>query len=316
MATRDYYEILGVKKGASEAELKKAYRKLAMKYHPDRNKGEKKAEEKFKELNEAYAVLSDAEKRKQYDMFGADGFRQRFSQEDIFRGTNFSSIFSEMGLGNDLFEQIFGGAGGRRRSGGFSTGSSAGSNPFSGFGGQGASYQPTTGQDAETTITIPFEVAYRGGKQRVTLQANGGGRQDVEVSIPAGIESGKKLRLTGKGRPSPTGGTPGDLYIIVNVAPHPVFERTGADMEYTAWIGLTEALLGTTVQVPTMEEDKQLKIPAGVSPGKKLRIKGHGFPVMGGKEKGDLYVKIAVEFPDSLTDQQRQLIKQLRETGL
>ena len=309
---RDYYEVLGVKKNASEAELKKAYRKLAMKHHPDRNKGDKAAEEKFKEINEAYAVLSDSEKRKQYDLFGADGFHKRYSQEDIFRGADFSSIFSEMGLGGDLFEQLFGSRGGQRRSSGFSTGQ----NPFGGFSGAEQAYQPMQGQDVETSITIPFDLAFRGGKQRVSLQQRGGSRQSVEVTIPAGIESGKKLRLAGKGWPSPAGGAPGDLYIILNVAPHPYFERKGADLEYTVKIGLSDALLGTTITIPTMEKEKQLKISAGTSSGTKLRIKGYGFPRMGGSGKGDLYVKIEVQFPPSLTKKQRELIEQLRETGL
>lgn len=320
---RDYYEVLGVKKNASEAELKKAYRKLAMKYHPDRNKDDKTAEEKFKELNEAYAVLSDLEKRKQYDMFGADGFRQRFTQEDIFRGTDFSSIFSEMGFGGDIFDNLFGGARGQRRSSGFSNGYSrgyssgfSGQNPFGGFGGAQQAYQPVKGQDFETTITIPFEMAYRGGKQRVSLR-NGSSQKSLDVTIPAGIESGKKLRLLGKGGPAPSGGTPGNLYIVVNVAPHPYFERKGADLEYIAKIGLSDALLGTTIPVPTMDnEEKQLKVPAGTSPGAKMRIKGYGFPHIKGKGKGDLYVKIEVHFPSSLTRQQRELIEQLRETGL
>jgi curved DNA-binding protein len=293
---RDYYDVLGVKKNASEAEIKKAYRKLAMKHHPDRNKGDKVAEEKFKDINEAYAVLSDPEKRKQYDMFGSEGFHRRFSQEDIFRGTDFSSIFSEMGFGGDIFEQFFGSRGtgrGQRRSGGFSTGFSTGQDPFGGFGGAGQAYQPMKGQDMETMITIPFETAYHGGKQRISLQ-QGRGRQDVEVTIPAGIESGKKLRLAGKGGPSPSGGSPGDLYIVVDVTPHPYFERKGADIEYTAKIGLSDALLGMTITVPTMEETKQLKVPPGISSGTKMRIKGYGFPRMGGKGKGDLYVKIAI----------------------
>ncbi|PIE33255.1 integrase [candidate division KSB3 bacterium] len=312
---RDYYEVLGVKKNASEAELKKAYRKLAMKHHPDRNKDDKAAEEKFKEINEAYAVLNDPEKRKQYDMFGADGFHQRFSQEDIFRGTDFSSIFSEMGFGGggDLFTHLFGGGGGRQRSGGFP----GGQNPFGGFGGAGRGYQqPMKGQDIETSITIPFQLAYSGGKQRLSFQHPGGGRQNVDLKIPAGMESGKKLRLSGKGNPAPGGGMAGDLYVVVNIAPHPEFERNGADLEVQHTIGLTEALLGTTLKITTMEDQKQLKVPAGVSPGTKMRIKNHGFPRMGGKGKGDLYVKINIKFPSTLTDRQRQLIEELKETGL
>lgn len=311
---KDYYELLGVKKGASEADIKKAYRKQAMKYHPDRNKGNKAAEDKFKEINEAYAVLSDPEKRKQYDMFGADGFRQRFSQEDIFRGTDFSSIFSEMGFSGNIFDQLFGGArGGQRWSG---SGFPGGQNPFGGFGGAGQNYQSMKGQDVETTITIPFDLAYHGGKQRLTLQRNDGGRISVDVTIPAGIESGKKLRLTGKGGPSPGGGTSGDLYVIVNVAQHPIFMRNGEHLEVNATIGLTEALLGTTITVPTMEEEKQLKVPVGMSPGQKMRIKGYGFPRMSGKGKGDLYVKIDVQFPKSLSEEQQGLVKQLKQTGL
>ncbi len=309
---KDYYEVLGVKKNASEAELKKAYRKLAMKHHPDRNKDDKAAEEKFKELNEAYAVLNDPEKRKQYDMFGADGFHQRFSQEDIFRGTDFSSIFSEMGFGGDLFEHLFSGRGGQRRASGFP----GGQNPFGGFGGAGRGYQAMKGQNLETTITIPFQMAYQGGKQRLSVQQPGGVRQEIDLKIPAGIESGKKLRLPGKGNPAPGGGTPGDLHIVVNVAPHPEFERHGADLEVERTIGLTEALLGTTLKITTMDDQRQLKIPAGVLPGTKMRIKNHGFPRMGGKGKGDLYVKINIKFPSSLTDQQRRLIEELKDTGL
>jgi curved DNA-binding protein len=312
---KDYYDVLGVKKGASEAEIKKAYRKSAMKYHPDRNKDDKAAEEKFKDVNEAYAVLSDPEKRKQYDQFGAEGFHQRFSQEDIFRGADFSSIFSEMGIDSDIFEQIFGSAGGGRRTS--SRGFPGGANPFGGFGGAGGqTYQTPQGQDVEASVTIPFSVAYHGGKQRLSLQQPGGGRQNLEVKIPAGIESGKRLRLAGKGSAAPGGGKPGDLLLTVNVASHPQFTRRGANLEVTQTIGLTDALLGTTVTVPTMEDQKQLKIPAGMSPGQKLRVKGYGFPRLGSDDKGDLYVTIAVQFPASLTSRQRELVEQLKETGL
>ena len=308
---KDYYDVLGVKKGASDADIKTAYRKLAMKYHPDRNEGDKTAEDTFKEINEAYAVLSDAEKRQQYDMFGADGFRQRFSQDDIFRGTDFSTIFSEMGFGGDIFDQLFSGArGGQRRSGRFG----GGQNPFGG--GAGPGYQAMKGQDLESSVTVPFDLAFRGGKQRLALQRQDGGRISVDVTVPAGIESGKKLRLTGKGGPGPGGGMPGDLYVVVNVAPHPTFTRNGENLEVNARIDLTEALLGTTVTVPTMDEEKQLKVPAGISPGKKMRVKGYGFPRMGETGTGDLYVKIDVTFPKSLSDEQRRLVEQLREAGL
>lgn len=316
---KDYYELLGVKKGASDAEIKKAYRKMAMKYHPDRNKGDKTAENTFKEINEAYAVLSDPEKRKQYDMFGADGFHQRYSQDDIFREADFSSIFSEMGFGGDIFERLFGGAGGgggQRWSGG---GFSGTQNPFGGFGGAGGpaggGFQSMKGQDLETSVTVPFDMAYRGGKQRLSLQRSDGGRISVDVTIPAGIESGKKLRLTGKGAPGP-GGAAGDLYVVVNVADHPTFTRNGENLEVNAPVSLTDALLGTTITVPTMEEQKQLKVPGGMSPGRKMRIKGYGFPRMGKQGKGDLYVKIDVTLPKHLSDEQRALVEQLRETGL
>jgi len=308
---KDYYEILGVKKTATEAELKKAYRKMAMKYHPDRNKGDKTAEEKFKDLNEAYAVLSDPEKRKQYDQFGVDGFRQRYTQEDIFRGTDFSSIFSEFGLGNEMFEQLFGGKSGKQRGTSYTWNSQ---NPF---GGAGQARRPQTGQDVETHVTIPFDLAYRGGKQRITLQTETGGRQEIEVTIPAGIESGKKLRLSGKGAASPLGGAAGDLYIIVDVAPHPVFRRSGDNLEVDATIGLTDALLGVTINVPTMSgETKQLKVPAGMSPGAKMRIKGYGFPRLKHKTNGDLFVVITVVFPKHVTEAQKSLIEQLRQTGI
>ena len=207
---RDYYEILGVERTASEDEIKKAFRKLALKYHPDRNKSDPQAEEKFKEVNEAYAALSDPEKRQQYDRFGHQAFSQQFSQEDLFRGTDFESIFSDLGMGvnGDLFSRLFGrgGQGGGR--GGFRTFrfESGGPQGFGGFPGgfgpdPGMGSQPFGGLDADAELEIPLEIAINGGD----LDVNIGGR-NVNVKVPKGIEDGKKLRLKGLGHSQGPGG--------------------------------------------------------------------------------------------------------------
>lgn len=301
----DYYQILGVSKNASTEEIKKSYRKLAMKYHPDHTKGDKAAEEKFKKISEAYAVLSDKDKRKEYDTFGAEGFGQRFSQEDIFRGFDFGDIFKEFGFGGSGF---FGGRrGGARQT--YSTGS-----PF-GFGGEQQQAQ-IKGSDLTYELPLTLYEVVSGAKKQVTLQHQGRSER-IEVKIPKGMVSGKKLRLTGKGNPSPFGGPPGDLYIQARVVDDPNYEVKGYDLYLKRDVKLSEALLGTTLSVPTLEDKTlNLKIPPGTRPGTKLRMTGHGLPVMKEKKKGDLYVKVNIKMPKKLSREQKKIIQELADSGL
>ena len=313
---KDYYEILGVSKTASTDEIKKAYRKLALKYHPDRNKEKPEAERKFKEISEAYAVLSDPEKRKEYDRFGSEGFHQKFSEEDIFRNfdfSKFSDIFDGLNIRFGPFEDLLHG---RRRG----RGRRSGYEPFSGFefpgGGQPHASPPDAGKNLEATMQISFSEAFHGATRQFSFTDPSGEHHTLNVKIPAGIASGKKLRLAGKGMALRPGGKRGDLFITVQVSPHPDFLRKGDDIETTAKIGLTDALLGTILTVPTMHGPRKVKVPAGIRPGARLRIRNEGFPSMNGKGRGDFYVRIEVEMPESLTERQRELVEELRETGL
>lgn len=313
MAGKDYYEILGVGKDASDEVLKKAYRKLAMKYHPDQNKGNKQAEERFKEVNEAYAVLSDKEKRRQYDMFGAEGFQQRFSQEDIFRNFDFGSVFREFGFGSeDVFGRIFGGMGGGRR------------RPFGGHGGGFHSgdpfgrtaQQPQKGADLVMDLQVSLNEAVFGATKTASFNRNGKVER-VSVKIPPGISSGKKLRISGKGQEGAWGGPSGDLLIKVLVAPHPQFDRKGDDLLISREINLTEAVLGTNIEVPTLDgKTLSLKVPPGTQSHTQMRLKGHGAPRFNKTGRGDLYAKIVVRLPKSLTPEQEELFKQLAEQNL
>jgi curved DNA-binding protein len=285
--TEDYYKILGVNKKASGAEIKSAYRKLAKKYHPDRNRGDKNAEEMFKKISEAYAVLSDPEKKKKYDMFGSEKFHQRFSQEDIFRGADFSSIFREFGFD---FGDIFGG--------GFGA-------PF------GA--RPPVNLDATSRIEISLEESVRGGERRISFKTPAG-VETLNVKIPAGIPDGGKLRLAGKGNAQ--GGRRGDLYIEVKIAPHPRIRRDGNDLFIRQDIPVSSALLGGVVEVETFEGPRRVKIPSGSGPGRKIRIKGEGVRPLKGGKKGDLYIETGLRIPSTLSDKQKELLKKLRDTGL
>jgi curved DNA-binding protein len=216
----DYYKILGVNKNASAEEIKKAYRKLAMKYHPDHTKGNKSAEEKFKKISEAYAVLSDAEKRKQYDMYGSEGFSQRFSQEDIFRGFDFSDILREFGFGGS---GVFSGRGGSKRFS-FGSGTSFGGSPFGGVSGQQAQLK---GSNLVYELPLTLHEVMTGTSKTVSFDHKGR-TEKVTVKIPKGMITGKKLRLSGKGEPSPYGGPPGDLYVQAKVIDDPMYTRARA----------------------------------------------------------------------------------------
>ncbi len=320
--SEDYYQILGLSKQASADEIKKAYRKLAVKWHPDKNPNNKAAsEEKFKKISEAYAVLSDPEKRQQYDQFGsADQYRQQYSQEDIFRGVDLDEILRSFGFGGMR-------GGGRsttfrtsgRRGG---TGSRDYEDPFAGlFGGMGRGgqqYDPMQekGQDVEYNLSISLEESVLGADKKLSLQIENR-IEEINVKIPAGISTGKKLRLPGKGLTGYNGGPNGDLYLNINVLPHPIFSRDGNDLYIEKSIKFSQAVLGTIIDIPTLDGTiKRLKISPGTQNNTKIRMKGFGVPGLKGALKGDQYVKINVDVPSKLSDRQQKLIKQLAEDGI
>lgn len=319
---KDYYIILGVDKKASADEIKKAYRQLALKYHPDRNKGDKEAEERFKEINEAYAVLSNEEKRRQYDMFGAEGFRQRYSQEDIFQGFDIGDILKDFGFGtSDIFSVLFGGGGGRGRgvryttfTGPFGQQAPGGGGPYyADYGARGA--QPSQGRDMVSDLTITLEEAAKGTEKLISLR-RGGKAEKISVKIPPGIDTGKKLRVAGKGEQGAGGGPAGNLFVRVNVQKHPLFRREGDDISVDHEITFSEAALGTSIEVPTLNGIKKVKVPGGTSGNTRLRLKGEGIPHLKGKGKGDAYVRIVIKVPKKLTTKQKELVEGLFKEGL
>ncbi len=315
MGGKDYYKILGVSRSASPEEIKRAYRKLALKYHPDRNKANEEAEAKFKEVSEAYAVLSDPNKKKQYDMFGAEGFQNRFSQEDIFRGFDLGSIFREFGFGGsgrgqNIFGNIFGDMGGPGRF--YSRRGCSYGAPFEGFQGQRGALK---GQDLVYDLSLSLEEIAAVTEKIISYQVDGH-NEKVSVKIPEGIEDGKKLRLSGKGEESPYGGPRGDLYIRINILEHPVFSRKNADLHLKRHIKFSETLLGAQIEIPTLDHKwLKLKIPSGTQNNAKFRFRGYGLPRMGGG-RGDIYVEIAVEVPKELNEKQKALARSLAEAGL
>jgi len=294
MHKRDYYETLGVPRTATSDEIRRVYRKLAREYHPDLNKSEG-AVERFAAISEAYEVLGDEEKRKVYDQFGHAGVHASsagqggygpgsgsggWGSSNEFRGTDFGSIF----------EQMFGG----------------------GSGSFGATAKPAARQGGTLThrLSVGFMTALLGGEERVRIAPNSGEAQTISVKIPAGVESGAKLRVQGKGSPGTSGGAAGDLILTIEVGKHPWFRREGLDVLLDVPISLTEAALGTSVTVPLPKGSATLKVPAGSSGGQKLRIKGKGAAGSGGT--GDFYAVIRIDAPDTLSDRARELLEALR----
>lgn len=315
----DYYKTLGVEKSADAEVIKKAYRKLALKYHPDRNPGNREAEEKFKKISEAYAVLSDPEKRKQYENFGSDQFSRRYSQEDIFRNVDLNEILREFGFGGrGGHERGFRGAG---RRGGFTF--QSGGDPFAELFRQGQPHYetPQKGEDLHYNLPITLEESVSGVEKKLSLQRDHD-VHEISVKIPAGISTGKKLRLSGKGYAGIQGGPSGDLYLNITVLPHPIFARDGKDIFIEKSVSFTTAVLGSSIDVPTIDGAiKRLKIPAGTQSGTKIRMKGYGVPGLNGlkgsdSSKGDQFVKISIDVPRKITDKQLQLINKLAEAGI
>jgi len=350
---RDYYEVLGVQKGSTADEIKKAYRKMARKYHPDVNPGDSAAEDKFKEISEAYGVLSDAEKKKQYDSLGHDAFKSSGQGYD-FSGSNFEDIKNHFGGGfdfGDLFGDIFGGGGGRSR----------------------RSRAPRKGEDIHYTIQIPFKDAIfgneyeiavnhtesckscggKGGDKSTCTACNGSGhtmtqqrgmvgmapcqtckgsgeitknvcsvcrgsgysnkQEKIKVKIPKGVDKNSKIRVAGKGNAGTNGGPQGDLYIITNVKDHELYERKGDNLYVNVDVDMFEASLGDKISIPTPYGTINMNIPAGTQPGQKFRIKNKGVPGLGKNTVGDLYVVIKVNIPSIAQESDRESLKEMHK---
>ena len=347
MAKRDYYEILGVERGANDSDLKAAYRKLAMKFHPDRNSGDRDAEHRFKEINEAYEVLKDGDKRATYDRFGHAAFEQGGGPGF---GADFASSFA------DIFDYFFGMGGGRRgRGSGRERGADLQYNMEltleEAFGGKAAQIHIPTSVTCETCTgsgakagTKPRVCASCGGLGKIrhaqgffTLErtcsschgrgqvidipcgtCGGLGRTTREralsVNIPPGVEDGTRIRLSGEGEAGLRGGPAGDLYIFLSIAAHPFFQRDGADLHCRVPISMVAAALGGEVEVPTIDKGKtKVKIPTGTQSGRRFRIASKGMPVLRSRQMGDMYVQVVVETPQNLTKKQQELLMEFEK---
>lgn len=299
---KDFYKVLGVDKGVSAADLKKTYRKLARQYHPDSNPGDAKAEAKFKEISEAYAVLNDPEQREEYDQIRAMGSGARFSAPGSGAGGGFDDVFSRFGQqrggttagGFEDFFSMFDQQGAGFGSGRFGQPSGG----YRGFGG------PQRGADVTARTTLDFVTAAKG--ETITLQ--GEDNVPFKVKIPAGVADGQKIRLRGRGRPSPDGGESGDIVVTVAVRPHPVFSREGLNLRLTVPVTFTEAALGATIEVPTLGGDPvRLRVAPGTPSGRVLRVKGRG--IHSSKGTGDLLAEVQVAVPDHLDDAAREALE-------
>lgn len=301
---KNYYDILGVKRDASDDDIKKAFRRMAKKYHPDANPNDPQAEARFKEVNEANEVLSDPEKRKTYDRFGTAN-PQGFGGAGGAPG-GYSSYTQNVDMGDlsDLIGSIFGGrgrsAGAGQQRGGF--------DPFGSMG--GATARSSKGQDYEQPVTISLKEAYEGTARHVTI-----GERSIRVKIPAGATDGTRVRLSGEGEPGINGGKPGDLYLIVQVEPDAQFTRDGDNLTVEVKTDMFTALLGGEVEIPTLARALRLKIPAGTQSGKKFRLGGKGMPSLKQPDKfGDLYARILITVPENLSPEQIELVQKLQAT--
>lgn len=306
MPGNDYYKILGVNKTDPADQIKRAYRKLAKKYHPDRNPNNEAAEKQFKEVQQAYAVLGDAEKRTQYDNYGEAavghwGVGQQGEQvyqwgnNSSVRAEDLQDLFSAFGGGgqrSSVFDQIFSG---RRRP-------------------RQARPIPQTGADEHRTMTLSFEQAIYGAVVNLQLRSQHNGlTEKLEVKIPPGVEEGQKIRLPGKGHPGANGGPPGDFYLVCAIGPHAYFRREGSSIHLEVPITVTEATLGATIEVPTLDATASVTIPPGTAGGTTLRLKGHGVPGRDGKSKGDQLITVQIMPPKELTKTQRRLFTELKK---
>src|SRR4249919_3355823 len=322
MAKRDYYEILGVQRGASDADLKAAYLKLAMQHHPDRNPGDKDCEHKFKELNEAYDVLKDADKRAAYERFGHAAFEQGMGGGAHGFGADFGSAFS------DIFEGIFGMGGARQRTSGRERGADLRFNMEitleDAYSGKTAQMRLPTSVTCETCSgsgakagTKPKTCQHCSGQviEDPCPSCSGSGRvtreRTLSVNIPPGVEDGTRIRLAGEGEAGVRGGPAGDLYIFLSLAAHPFFQRDGADLHCRVPISMVTAALGGDFEVPTIDGGKtRVKVPEGTQSGRRFRLGSKGMPVLRARETGDMYVQVLVETPQKLTKKQKELLQE------
>jgi len=329
MAVKDYYQTLGVSKSATEKEIKKAYRKLARQYHPDVNPGDKSAEGKFKEINAAYEVLSDPEKRKKYDQFGENWqYADQFAQSqggmrwDFGKGGPNIFDFGDLGAGaggrGSIFDTLFGDLTGGRR-------------------GSRTTYRPTRGQDIDHPVEVSLEEAYHGTSRLIQMQAEepcatckgtgtfangpcyscrGSGiisrPKRLEVKIPSGVKDGSRVRVAGEGAVGQLGGPKGDLFLVISVRPHDRFERKGDDLYLDVPVPLADAILGGEIQVSTLGGKVALKIPPETQNGRVFRLAGQGMPQLGDPRKGDLYAKVKVTLPTNLTEREKRLFEELK----
>ena len=306
MGKKDFYSVLGVQRGATPEEIKKSYRKLAMQYHPDKNQGDKKSEEKFKEISEAYDVLSDPQKREGYDQFGHAGSQQGFGGGNPFSGAGgFRSGSGNPGGGPDPFQDIFGDVFG---------------DIFSGRGGPagaGARRRPLRGADLRYSLGVTLEEAALGTEKTISFMRQNASREEarkLNVNVPAGVKDGQRLKLTGEGDLAPGGGSPGDLFVIINLEEHPLFKREENDLVIDVPVAYTDAILGAQVDVPTLTGKAQIKIPIGTHSGQVLRLKGKGFPKLGGFGHGDMLVRVLIDTPAQVSNKQKELIEELAKS--